>query len=1646
MKSMKRKSKIISALLAVVMLITCSMGITAKADTCGGLEPEDVYQPSSEEVIQDPILHWAVRSAMNAIKGNVKLTAEVVGDKSVKHITYDLCAHPEDFETEAWKGKQFWVGSLEGIQYAKSATLIDIAYTSAVEGKCLSDLSPLSELTQLQELILKQDGINDISALEGLVNLTWLDVSGNREIEDASAIGNMTKLERLIVSHNKIQNMEKLEGLENLTYLDISYNEISRLPDMSKLRKVYFMDASHNQLTDVSVLSGMKELQTLNLSGNSGITDIRPLANLLKLDKESTVLPDDSKKDDLFAAIEVNKLFSLFNISKMTEADLNNVQNALDAYDALTDEQKTYIDEKRVEAARSNKTKIENGGVAEYYPEYDVNGERQPIWNRLEIKVVDKNGVPLSGVEFIKTSKNANTESSKTVKTDTLGQLILTHTATDAMYDEIVITPAGDVYVAEPASITYSVNWGNSTATVNGNLATGLEELKFMLIPKDEYVDKSELKASLDAAKSVEEAYKYTESSYQNFESALRAAQAALDDAAATKETVTAVTTDLNAAISKLEKTDILTELKLIVKDENGNLFTRPFKFQIRVPYTGAEAWNQISDPYTGVAYLHVSPGWADGKIWEVLACYEEPYEVEPFTVTIGVKDGKRYFKTVNGAAVDVDFEKEVVVKLRADGALDKNNERKPDSTVLKECIKTAKEYQAGNYTPASFAALQTAIENAESVLEKSNVTQNDYNAAVTAIKQAESGLTEPANKAELLKEINMKDSYSEEYYVSTGWVEYQSKLAVAEEVYKDGNATQAEVDEACAALVQSRKALVAKANKIALGEKLEEAKALKAEDYQSGFEALQQTVEAAQAVYDNEAATQDQVNAQVTALENAMSALEKKPAEVEYDCLPSQFRAKVVDESGNPVAGVSFKAWVGETADETIVSDANGVISYLTYGPVQYGKNTYVRLADDRYTTEDEHYFTVTNNHAWASIATVDGQPFADGIKLTYTLKGAGGDVPEPSDKVLSDEKTFRAKVVDEKGNPISGVKFTATSNDEHSGSHEMTSVDGVIEHTIGQNEINVTYSVALDANQDAGEGKTWVCDATHTFKNGGDGMNGAKITEVDGIPLAKAGEITFVLRKSGGGSETEDVNRKELDDQIFFAGTHENKASDYTADSYAVFEAALAEARRVNADKNATQDQVDEAALNLKSAREGLIPVEKPAVCDKYTIRIQVVDEYGNKVTDSVPFTFAFGNYPITQYSSNGVVEYALSTADYGTQTITVSLKDGSVVIGEKEYVVEPLQHEFTIQSGSTDVLISAIDGETLEGTKELKFVLKEKEIIEPSLDYSDLRAAIEFAEGMDQSKYTEDSYALLVKELEKAYQLLDKKDVTQQEINTQTEALNAAVNTLKEKPEPVNSNWKKDNIGWWYRNADGSYPYSCWRKIEGKWYYFNSSGYRVTGWYAIGGAWYFFDVDGIMHANEWIEDTYYLTSSGAMATGWINMDGNWYLLNSSGAKVKGWALSENIWYYMNAATGIMVANEWIDNTYYMMSSGAMATGWLNLDGNWYYLNGNGARVKGWVSSGNTWYYMNMATGIMVANEWIDNTYYMTSNGAMVTGWLNLDGNWYYLSGSGAKVTSQWVGNYYLEEDGIMATSKWVDNGKYYVGEDGAWVPGME
>ena len=251
-----------------------------------------------------------------------------------------------------------------------------------------------------------------------------------------------------------------------------------------------------------------------------------------------------------------------------------------------------------------------------------------------------------------------------------------------------------------------------------------------------------------------------------------------------------------------------------------------------------------------------------------------------------------------------------------------------------------------------------------------------------------------------------------------------------------------------------------------------------------------------------------------------------------------------------------------------------------------------------------------------------------------------------------------------------------------------------------------------------------------------------------------------------------------------------------------------------------------------------------------------------------------------------------------------------------------------------------------------------------------------------------------------------------------------------------------WVSSGGRWWYRNADGSYPKSTWKLINGSWYYFESDGWMATGWKKLGGEWY------------------YLTSSGAMATGWVKLNGKYYFMNGSG-EMQHDTWVDNGAYYVNS-DGVWVEGKtsqnrvessrtdsaagWVSGGgrwWYREADGSYPrNSWKVINGSWYYFDGSGWMVTGWRKIGGTWYYLNPGNGDM-ATGWttIGGTrYYMNQDGAMVEGWSQQNGTWYYLKPGSGNIATGWLKLgatwYYLASDGKMLTGfQNIGGSKYYL-----------
>ena len=165
---------------------------------------------------------------------------------------------------------------LTGLEHAANLKTLNLGRARVngvlVNSNVLSNLSPLSNLTNLTYLDLTSNRISDISALSDLTNLTELHLGGNETISDISALSNLTKLTRLNLWDNRISDMSALGSLSNLTHLSLSGNELdgaipSELGNLTNLEVLYLWGNELNGAIP-SELGNLTNLTVLDLGDN----------------------------------------------------------------------------------------------------------------------------------------------------------------------------------------------------------------------------------------------------------------------------------------------------------------------------------------------------------------------------------------------------------------------------------------------------------------------------------------------------------------------------------------------------------------------------------------------------------------------------------------------------------------------------------------------------------------------------------------------------------------------------------------------------------------------------------------------------------------------------------------------------------------------------------------------------------------------------------------------------------------------------------------------------------------------------------------------------------------------------------------------------------------------------------------------------------------------------------------------------------------------------------------------------------------------------------------------------------------------------------------------------------------------------------
>ncbi len=214
------------------------------------------------------------------------------------------------------------ITDLTGLEHAHNLRALNLG-TVYIEGEgyinsnTVSNLSVLSELTNLTSLNLDNNNISDISALSGLTNLTSLNLDNNN-ISDISALLGLTNLTWLWLSSNNISDISALSEMINLTWLYLSNNNISDISALSEMINLTSLSLNSNNISDISVLSGLTNLTWLYLFNNN-ISDISALSEMTNLTSLSL---DNNNISDISALTELTQLETL-SLSRNNISDVS---------------------------------------------------------------------------------------------------------------------------------------------------------------------------------------------------------------------------------------------------------------------------------------------------------------------------------------------------------------------------------------------------------------------------------------------------------------------------------------------------------------------------------------------------------------------------------------------------------------------------------------------------------------------------------------------------------------------------------------------------------------------------------------------------------------------------------------------------------------------------------------------------------------------------------------------------------------------------------------------------------------------------------------------------------------------------------------------------------------------------------------------------------------------------------------------------------------------------------------------------------------------------------------------------------------------------------------------------------------------------
>ncbi len=142
----------------------------------------------------------------------------------------------------------------------------------------IDDISPLRNLNKLNAIYFSGTQVSDLSPLQYSVNIKEL-YAFDTPIKNLEVMQYFRQLEKLYCFNTTVSDLSPLANLKNLNALRLSRTQITDIEPLRNLNAMLLLDISNTAIDDVSALAGMSKLQLLNLDHTS-VSDLNPLKGL----------------------------------------------------------------------------------------------------------------------------------------------------------------------------------------------------------------------------------------------------------------------------------------------------------------------------------------------------------------------------------------------------------------------------------------------------------------------------------------------------------------------------------------------------------------------------------------------------------------------------------------------------------------------------------------------------------------------------------------------------------------------------------------------------------------------------------------------------------------------------------------------------------------------------------------------------------------------------------------------------------------------------------------------------------------------------------------------------------------------------------------------------------------------------------------------------------------------------------------------------------------------------------------------------------------------------------------------------------------------------------------------------------------------